>query len=151
MTRVRTVFGIQPGLEESVGVATKWTELDALLLLEAAVVFVLGATGHLDGAVLRVVDVDVGSRSWHQVFDLLVARPGVAAVECGVYGLLLDYLLLNVVLFLGDFVCARARVLEVRLLRVRRLAFVSPELASFGFGQETRWILTQVLAVGVLI
>jgi hypothetical protein len=95
---------------------------------------------------MRVVDVDVGSWAWDEVLDLLVARAGVTAVECRVHCLLLDNLLFDVVLFLRDLVGAWPWVLQVRLLGVRCLALIPPELASLCFGQEAGRVLADVLA-----
>jgi hypothetical protein len=79
VTWVGTVSRVKPRVEESVLVGSERTQLDTLLLLLRALFLI--QVGRLQGAVARVVDVDVLAGTGVRRLHLLVAWPVVAARE----------------------------------------------------------------------
>jgi len=130
LARIRSPLRRQPTLEESVCIAAERPQLDALLFLEISVVLICIISLYFHRAVEWVVDVDVSSRAWLFISNVLVAGTSVAAAECHMDCLFLNYFIFDVFFFLQVLVLPRAWVLVEGLLSVWRFAFVTPEVAS---------------------
>lgn len=97
----------------------------------------------------RVINVDVASRSWVWSLRLLVNCPFVTAIESGVDSLFENDSMLDVVLLFLVIILTGSRSLGVGLSCVRSLAFVLPELSSFGLDEERLRLLSDELAIRI--
>lgn len=115
----------------------------------SAVLLVPGGGLSLQRAVERVADVDVATRSWVWSLRLLIHSSFVTAIESGVDRLFQDDSVLDVVLLFLVIILTGSWCLGIGLSCVRSLAFVLPELSSFGLDEERLGLLSDELAIRI--
>ena len=144
---VWTFLGVKPWPLESVGVATKGTESDSLLLLLAPILFVPGSSLELQRTVDRVVDVDVGTRSGVWCLNPLVYWSLLSAVESCVNCFFLHNPILDIVFLFLVVVLTGTWILGKGLASVWSFSLMLPKLTSLCFGQEGLRLLPYELAI----
>lgn len=115
----------------------------------SAVLLVPGGRLRLQRAMQRVINVDVASRARVWSLRLLVHLSFVTAIESGVDRLFQHDSVLDVVLLFLVIVLTGSWSLGVGLSCVGSLAFVLPELPSFGLDEERLGLLSDELAIRI--
>ena len=98
-----------------------------------------------------VVNIDIAARSRIWSFDFLVYWSFVTTIEGSMHNFLHQYLVLNVILFLLMIILTRAWIFGECLPGVGCFTLMFPEFTSLRLRQKGLWLLSDVLAIGVLL
>jgi len=148
LTGIWAVLWLHPGVVESIGVAAKWSELDSLFLLLASIIRV-DVRSTFETRMEGIINIDIRSWSWVWSFDFLVDMADVAWIECRMDSFFINDFILEIVLFLFMVILTWTWVFKVSLFCVRCFSFITPELTSLCFCQETLCLLLYKLPVWV--
>jgi len=142
---------LKPWVSESVGIRSKWTQLNSLLFLLRSFLLVPILHLCLHRAMHWVGDVDVCAWTRMRGFDFLVARPVITAVEGSVYCFFSHNFVLNIILLFLVIVLSGAWYFWESLSGVWSSSLMLPEFTTFSFCQERLRLLTNELSVRVLL
>lgn len=98
-----------------------------------------------------IIDVNVGAWSRIRRLRFLITGSVVTATKGSMNGLLSDNFVLDVILLLLVIVLTWSRCLGESLSRVRGLALVLPKFSPLRLSEERLWLLTDELAIRVLL
>lgn len=152
---IRSSLWLKPWICKTESVWSERTKFNALFLLLTSVFFVIGSLSTFQTGINWIIDVNIGSRSRIWSLRFLVYRSGIAAVKGGMHSFFLNYLILDIILFLLVIILTRSRILGKCLPSIRSLTLMLPEFASFGLGQErlrflahehSVWIVSHVIS-----
>ena len=121
---------------ETVSVTAKWSKADSLLLLLASIFFVPGGCLKLQGTMLWVVNVNVGTWSRVWSLNLFVDWSLLSTIESCMDSFFLNNSILDIVLLFLVIVLTGAWILGESLSGVWCFSLMLPKLTSFCFGQE---------------